>query len=91
MLPRLAPKSFDIIFADPPYKTPFGRMVVERVDELALLHDDGIFILEHLRDYELPAPESLRNIERFDFRQYGQTTISLYRCKSETTSELVTV
>jgi 16S rRNA (guanine966-N2)-methyltransferase len=91
MLPRLAPKSFDIIFADPPYKTPFGRMVVERVDELALLHDDGIFILEHLRDYELPALESLRNIERFDFRQYGQTTISLYRCKSETTSELVTV
>jgi 16S rRNA (guanine966-N2)-methyltransferase len=82
MLPRLAPKSFDIIFADPPYKTPVGRMVVERVDELALLNDDGIFILEHLREYELPAPESLKNIERFDFRQYGQTTISLYRCKS---------
>jgi 16S rRNA (guanine(966)-N(2))-methyltransferase RsmD len=89
MLPRLAAKSFDIIFADPPYKTPFGRMVVERIDQLELLQDDGIFILEHLRDYELPASESLKNIDRFDSRQYGQTSISLYRCKDQLPSELV--
>ena len=77
MLPKFEPKSFDIIFADPPYKTPFGKIVVEKIDQLDLLSDDGVLILEHLRDYAVP--EQLVNLERYDFRHYGQTTLSFFR------------
>ena len=77
VLPKLPQKSFDIIFADPPYKTPFGRIVVEKVDALELLSADGIFVLEHLKDYELPS--ELKLIQPVDTRHYGQTCLTFFR------------
>lgn len=76
VLPKLQPASFDIIFADPPYKTPFGRIMAEKVDALNLLSADGVFVLEHLRDYELPA--ELGVLDAVDTRQYGQTCLTFY-------------
>ncbi|HEY9754476.1 MAG TPA: 16S rRNA (guanine(966)-N(2))-methyltransferase RsmD [Oculatellaceae cyanobacterium] len=81
VLSKLQPASFDIIFADPPYKTPFGRMVVEKVDTLNLLSAGGVFVLEHLRDYELPA--NLGGLNAVDTRQYGQTCLTFYLASKE--------
>ena len=77
MLPKLEPNAFDIIFADPPYKTPFGKLVVEKVDQLDLLKLDGVMVLEHLKDAVLP--ESLVSLTKYDARHYGQTTLSFFR------------
>jgi 16S rRNA (guanine966-N2)-methyltransferase len=77
VLPKLPQGGFQIIFADPPYKTPFGRLVVERIDALGLLAPDGLLVLEHLRDYQLPA--ELTMLQAVDTRHYGQSCLTFFR------------
>jgi 16S rRNA (guanine(966)-N(2))-methyltransferase RsmD len=86
VLAKLPPRSFDIIFADPPYKTPFGRMAVEKVEALGLLKEDGVMVLEHLRGLDLP--HDLPSLTRVDSRQYGETCLSFY-CRRVPTDEVV--
>jgi 16S rRNA (guanine(966)-N(2))-methyltransferase RsmD len=81
MLPKLPAKSFDIIFADPPYKTPFGRLVLEMLDQLELLSESGLLVIEHLHDYALP--DNLSALEALDKRRYGETALSFYQHRSQ--------
>ena len=77
LLPTLAGQSFAVIFADPPYKTPFAKLVVETVDRYDLLSDGGVMVVEHLRGYEFPL--ETKHLEKFDLRHYGQTGLSFFR------------
>jgi len=85
ILPKMQPKSFDIIYADPPYKSPFGRTTVELVDQYDILADDGILIVEHLRGYEFP--EDLKRLEQYDQRYYGSAGLTFFRLKTAHTDE----
>lgn len=75
-LRTLEPSSFDIIFADPPYKSTFPKLVLTDVDKFQLLAEDGVLAIEHARENQLP--ESLEHLVRTDYRQYGQTAVSFY-------------
>lgn len=67
---------FDIIFADPPYKSPLAKSVLHLVDRYDLLSDDGILVIEHAREMELPLEKiALRLTGR---REYGQTCLSFF-------------
>ncbi|MGH9553277.1 MAG: 16S rRNA (guanine(966)-N(2))-methyltransferase RsmD [Terriglobales bacterium] len=72
-LPR---RSFDIAFADPPYKSSFASSVVQSLAREELLKPDGILIVEHVKGYgfgELPGAMQL-----VDSRNYGQTGVSFF-------------
>jgi 16S rRNA (guanine(966)-N(2))-methyltransferase RsmD len=49
------PKTFDLIFADPPYALPELSKIPELVLSQSLLNPDGIFIMEHPKEYDFSA------------------------------------
>jgi 16S rRNA (guanine966-N2)-methyltransferase len=81
LLPTFAPQEFDIIFADPPYKSPFGKLVVEAVERHDLLAQGGVLVVEHLRGYQFPV--DIRLLHKVDQRIYGQTGLSFFRKAEE--------
>ena len=48
---RRANRQFDIVFADPPYAAPDLSKLPDLVFDHDLLTDDGIFVLEHPREF----------------------------------------
>jgi 16S rRNA (guanine(966)-N(2))-methyltransferase RsmD len=77
IVPRLPKHSYDIIFADPPYNSPFARLVTQVVDRAKLLKEGGVLVVEHLRGCEFPG--DLETLEHFDTRFYGQTGLSFFK------------
>ncbi len=72
-------KSYDIIFADPPYDHPRFEDVPRLVMSSALVKPGTLFILEHsgTRDFSsLPG--------FFERREYGSVNFSLFRIPGET-------
>lgn len=67
---------FDIIFADPPYKSPLAQSVLQLVNRHNLLKEGGLLIIEHFRDTKLPVDEVA--LQQCDRRDYGQTSISFF-------------
>ncbi|MBX9685782.1 MAG: 16S rRNA (guanine(966)-N(2))-methyltransferase RsmD [Candidatus Obscuribacterales bacterium] len=79
VIPLLAPKSFDIIYADPPYKSEIFVSIIELVDKHKILAADGLLVLEHLRNRKLP--EKVGELELSSIRHYGQSSLSFYKIK----------
>ena len=50
-------RKFDIIFADPPYDLPNFETVAQAVLDKDLLSDEGIFILEHPKNFNFNKKE----------------------------------
>ncbi len=44
---RTAKKKFDLIFIDPPFASPLGKLAVEAIIDLDLLSENGIIVYEH--------------------------------------------
>lgn len=69
-----ANRSFDIVFADPPYALRELPELPERVMNSPLVHEGTLFVLEHGRDNNFS--------ERPDFlehRVYGSVNFSIFR------------
>lgn len=74
MLKR-AYKKFDIIFADPPYALEALSQLPDLIFEHNLLTEDGIFILEHPREYQFeehPYFWQHRNYGKVNFTFFAQ-------------------
>ncbi|HEY9712479.1 MAG TPA: 16S rRNA (guanine(966)-N(2))-methyltransferase RsmD [Chroococcales cyanobacterium] len=69
-------RSFDVIFADPPYKSSLATTVVELCGRQELLRDNGLLIVEHARSYEMPVETN--GLIRRNFKAYGQTGLSFF-------------
>lgn len=68
-----APKKFDIIFCDPPYKWPYAHKVLETVLEKEWLNEEGWFVLEHdMRQLYTDHPHCVFS------KPYGSTMISIF-------------
>ena len=78
VLPVLQERSFDIIYADPPYKGGLNETILQLVASHQLLNDEGVLIVEHLRS--LPMPEECEQLKRSSLRHYGQSSLSFYSC-----------
>lgn len=66
-------RQFEIVFADPPYASPDLPHLPEMVFEHNLLTDDGIFILEHPKEF------SFENHPHFwQHRVYGKVNFTFF-------------
>ncbi len=80
-LDRIREKA-DVIFLDPPYNTGLLADCLARIDESGLLEQDGIIVIEHGIDEELP--EILGSFTKIKHRRYGKIIIEIF---SESTEE----
>lgn len=70
---KRANRKFDLVFADPPYAIEGLETLPELVFDHQLLTDDGIFILEHPREY------SFEEHPRFwQHRNYGKVNFTFF-------------
>ena len=66
-------QQFDVIFADPPYALKELKKIPLLIIEKALLKDNGIFIMEHPKEYDFS------NIPCFNQQRiYGAVNFSLF-------------
>lgn len=72
---KRAYKKFDIIFADPPYALENLSKLPDLIFDNNLLNEDGIFILEHPREYQFedhPHFWQHRNYGKVNFTFFAQ-------------------
>ncbi len=81
-LARQRPASFDLIFADPPYRYADYAELLCAVRPL--LADDGQLAVEHDRRVELPA--QVEGMVRVEARHYGESSLAFYRRKKKAIS-----
>lgn len=67
-------QQFDFIFADPPYALKELAMLPDLVFEKDMLAPDGIFVLEHGKDYDFSQHPHF-----VEHRSYGSVNFSLFR------------
>lgn len=77
-LKKLCGRSFDVIFADPPYAAGFEQTIIERILQYSLLSGDGILVIEHSSDKEIKH-------DSFDLeaRKCGGTMLSFLTVRRE--------
>lgn len=70
---KRAYKTFDIIFADPPYALRDLERLPDMVFERNLLNEDGIFILEHPREFSFESHPHF-----WQHRAYGKVNFTFF-------------
>ncbi len=75
MIKRLS-RRFDIVFADPPYALERLATLPDLVFEHGILSDDGIFILEHPREYSFEE-----HLHFWQHRNYGKVNFTFFANK----------
>lgn len=72
----LSGQRFDIIFADPPYKSDFGCLILDLIAENNLLQDKGILVIEHQKNLEFDTEEN--GLSLIECRPYSQSAFSFF-------------
>ena len=67
-------ETYDFIFADPPYQLKELATLPDLVFEHRLLNDDGLFVLEHGKDYDFSS-----HAHFIEHRSYGSVNFSLFQ------------
>lgn len=67
---------FDLIFADPPYERELAVAIAESLDKHNLLTKDGLIVIEHHRQEELPS--LFENIRQIRVSRYGDTVLTFF-------------
>lgn len=75
---QAAPRSFDIVFADPPYDLPGFAEIPVKVLESKLLRPGSIFILEHSGKHDFSQLPHFA-----EHRAYGSVNFSIFRIPEE--------
>ncbi|MBX9667600.1 MAG: 16S rRNA (guanine(966)-N(2))-methyltransferase RsmD [Candidatus Obscuribacterales bacterium] len=76
VLSEMRGQKFDIIFADPPYKSGLAGSTVQLVDRYGLLQEDGLLIIEHAKSADLPVEKI--SVKLTKQREYGRTCLSFF-------------
>jgi 16S rRNA (guanine(966)-N(2))-methyltransferase RsmD len=74
-------KTWDLIYADPPFPMEGKREVLETIAEKQLLSPDGRLIMHH--PSEDPLPETVGDLIRYDRREYGRSHLAFYTRSSD--------
>ena len=75
---KRANRKFDIVFADPPYALEGLPTLPDMVFDRGVLTDDGIFILEHPREYSFEEHPHF-----WQHRAYGKVNFTFFANKLE--------
>lgn len=70
-------EKFDVIFADPPYRSGDADKLLDRLGGDSLLEEDGIVVLEHHHKRELR--ERYGSLERLRVLRAGESALTIYR------------
>ena len=70
---KRANRKFDIVFADPPYALEGLETLPDLVFEHQVLNEDGIFILEHPREYSFEEHPHF-----WQHRNYGKVNFTFF-------------
>ena len=70
---KRAYKKFDIVFADPPYALDKLAILPDIIFEQNILNEDGIFILEHPREYQFEEHPHF-----WQHRHYGKVNFTFF-------------
>ncbi len=73
---KRAYKRFDIVFADPPYSLDNLGQLPNLIFDANLLTDDGIFVLEHPREYQFEDHPHF-----WQHRHYGKVNFTFFANK----------
>lgn len=75
-----AQKSFDLIFADPPYKLPEIGSIPDAIARSRAAREGTFVVMEHSRESIVEVEPSTYEITR---KQFGQTTVLILKCISK--------
>ena len=67
-------QQYDFIFADPPYALKELPQIPDLIFEKQLLKEDGLFVLEHGKDYDFSQHKNF-----LEHRSYGSVNFSLFK------------
>ena len=79
--PTLRENSFDLIFADPPYRHDLLKDTLTMIADRDLLSEDGTLVAERWKKDILP--EYIGSLHCFLERTYGDTNVSFWRKNEE--------
>ena len=71
-------EKIDIVFLDPPYGKNLWEEVVELLSESKLMNEDGLAVLEHPKEIELP--QEIHGFRKIKEARYGTVVLSIYMC-----------
>jgi len=69
--------NFDVIFVDPPFKTPIGKEFLSSLSDYDILNKDGILIYRYYKKESVPEQEGIFNLTRQ--KSYGDSVVKLYQ------------
>jgi 16S rRNA (guanine966-N2)-methyltransferase len=68
----------DLVFVDPPYRDRLWLDVLGILSEKELMNPNGLIVLEHPREVELP--QEVNNFRKIKEGRYGTVVLSIYMC-----------
>lgn len=66
-------KTYDLIFADPPFDHPHFEKIVQMILEKKPINPGGSFIIEHSKQYDFSQMQNF-----FELRKYGHVHFSIF-------------
>ncbi len=73
---------YDIVYLDPPFKYREKTRLISLVQEHGLLEEDGSCLIHH-PSQEKEWPEHIGELECYDLRSYGGSTLRFFRFAGE--------
>lgn len=70
-------QKFNIIFMDPPYARGFVLPVINTIYQKNILEEDGIIVVEHNKEEELP--DNIGDLVMFRKEKYGSVFLTFYK------------
>jgi 16S rRNA (guanine966-N2)-methyltransferase len=72
-------KTFDIIFADPPYAAALGNFIIDNVTANGYLSPHGVLVLETSPDEILKAPDSWPGLKLHKQKKWGESRVTIFQ------------
>jgi len=76
LFPECAETGFDLVFADPPYRSSLSHSILLALDNNAVLSPDPLLIIEQQKGFN--PPDKLDNLQHIESRNYGDTSFIIY-------------
>ena len=67
---------FDLIFIDPPYDYNVYEKILDKVNTLDILNDNGLIILEH---HNLKFKDKYNSLTLYKEKKYGNKSVNIYK------------
>jgi len=77
---------FDLIFLDPPYAMKNMDELLLEMESRGLIADGATAVIEHAAD--TVYPDRIGSLDRVRLARYGDTALSVYRCRKSGTSQI---